>query len=124
MMSIPWRSLFQHPAKEVFVRKGAQCLPLTDVERLAALQFAKGIASYVYTAVKNVPPEVIVDGVHLSGFLDGFSPRTAPLEFCVNENLVDLKTWDPKVCGLVLFSAKPSAYIPTRAGVRISRYET
>lgn len=43
---------------------------------------------------------------------------------CVNENIIDLKTWDPKVCGLVLFAPNPSAVIPTRAGLRVSRYET
>jgi len=111
-------------SNDVFVRQGAQCLPLTDPERLAALQFAKGLASYEDTGVRNVPPELIVEGETIKTFLADFSPRTSALEFCVNENLIDLKSWDPKVCGLVLFAPNPSAVIPTRAGVRISRYET
>jgi ATP-dependent DNA helicase RecG len=111
-------------ANEVFIRKGAQCLPVTDPGQLTALQFAKGLASYEDVGVGNVPAETIVEGPHLQTFLQDFSPKTAPLEFCVNENLIDLKTWDPKVCGLVLFAQTPSALIPTRAGVRVSRYET
>jgi ATP-dependent DNA helicase RecG len=111
-------------SNEVFIRKGAQCLPVTDPAQLTALQFAKGLASYEDVGVANVPAETIVEGAHLRAFLEDFSPKTAPLEFCVNENLIDLKTWDPKVCGLVLFAPNPSALIPTRAGVRVSRYET
>jgi ATP-dependent DNA helicase RecG len=82
------------------------------------------LASYEDTGVPNVPPELIVDGETIKTFLADFSPKTGALEFCVNENLIDLKTWDPKVSGLVLFAPTPSAVIPTRAGVRISRYET
>ena len=111
-------------SNDVFIRQGAQCLPVTDPGQLAALQFAKGLASYEDIGVANIPPETIVDGAPLLEFLTDFSPRTAPLEFCVNENLVDLRTWDPKVCGLVLFAPNPSALVPTRAGVRVSRYET
>src|SRR5688572_10398697 len=91
-------------SNDVYVRQGAQCLPLTDPERLAALQFAKGLASYEDTGVTNVPPELLVDGQAIQTFLADFSPQTGALEFCVNENLIDLKSWDPKVCGLVLFA--------------------
>lgn len=109
---------------DVFIRTGAQCLPLTDPERLMALQFAKGLASYEDTAVTNVPPETIVDSAELKTFLGDYSPKSTGIDFCVNQNLIDLKTWDPKVCGLVLFSPSPSSHVPTRAGVRVSRYET
>src|SRR5439155_1548090 len=74
--------------------------------------------------VPNVPPELIVDGEPINAFLKDFSPQITAIGFCVNENLIDLKSWDPKVCGLVLFAPNPSAVIPTRAGVRISRYAT
>lgn len=72
----------------------------------------------------NVPSELIVESPEIKLFLDDFSPKTDALTFAVNENLIDLKTWDPKVCGLVLFAPNPSAVIPTRSGVRITRYET
>jgi len=114
----------QTSSKEVFIRKGAQSLPLKDPDHLIALKFAKGLASYEDTAVHNVPAEIVVESSELRTFLADFSPKTDALNFTVNENLLDLKTWDPKVCGLVLFAANPSAVIPTRAGVRITRYET
>ncbi|WP_051071126.1 ATP-binding protein [Burkholderia glumae] len=114
----------QTSAKEVFLRKGAQSLPLKDAEKLIALKFAKGLASFEDTAVRNIPAEAIVDSAEMLRFLADYSPKTDALNFSVNENLIDLKTWDPKVCGLVLFAGNPSAMIPTRSGVRITRYET
>ncbi|MFM0721897.1 ATP-binding protein [Paraburkholderia strydomiana] len=114
----------QTSSKEVFLRKGAQSLPLKDPDHLVALKFAKGLASFEDSAVVNVPAEIIVESKELHSFLSDFSPKTDALNFTVNENLIDLKTWDPKVCGLVLFAPNPSAVIPTRSGVRVTRYET
>lgn len=114
----------QTSSKEVFLRKGAQSLPIKNPEHLVALKFAKGLASFEDTAVNNVPTELIVESDEMRSFLSDFSPKTDALNFSVNENLIDLKTWDPKVCGLVLFAPNPSAVIPTRSGVRITRYET
>jgi ATP-dependent DNA helicase RecG len=114
----------QTSSKDVYLRKGAQSLPLKNPDHLISLRFAKGLASFEDTAVANVPAEVIVESEELRSFLIDFSPKTDALNFTVNENLIDLKTWDPKVCGLVLFAPNPSAVIPTRAGVRITRYET
>lgn len=111
-------------SKDVYLRKGAQSLPLTNPDHLVALKFAKGLASFEDSAVANVPAEMIVDSEELRSFLVDLSPRTDALNFIVNENLIDLKTWDPKVCGLVLFAPIPSAVIPTRSGLRITRYET
>ena len=116
--------LHQAASKEVYVRKGAQSLPVKDPEQLVALKFAKGLASFEDVQVPNIPPERIVGSNALTEFLKDFSPKTDPLEFCINENLIDVRTWNPKVCGLVLFAPNPSSVIPTRAGVRITRYET
>ncbi|MEW6563559.1 MAG: ATP-binding protein [Pseudomonadota bacterium] len=116
--------LHQTSAKEVYLRKGAQSLPIKDPEHLVALKFAKGLASFEDTSVPNIPAELIVDSQELLSFLSNISPKIEALNFSINENLIDLKTWDPKVCGLVLFAPNPSAVIPTRAGVKIVRYET
>ncbi len=114
----------QTSSKDVYLRKGAQSLPLKNPEHLITLKFAKGLASFEDSAVSNVPAEMIVESEELRSLLIDLSPKTDALNFTVNENLIDLKTWDPKVCGLVLFAPNPSAVVPTRAGVRVTRYET
>lgn len=108
----------------VYVRNGAQSLPLTSVDRIQQLAFAKGAASYEDTILVQTPPEVIAESVELANFLDGFSPHTSPLDFLVNANLLDYKTWDPRTVAALLFHPLPSAVIPTRCGVKITRYET
>lgn len=117
--------LHKTASDSVFVRKGAQSLPLKDPEALIALKFAKGMASFEDVVVPTVPIEVVVDSQEMKNFLSE-NPRKDldGLSLAVNENLLDLKTWDPKVSGLVLFSPSPSAHSPNRAGVRITRYET
>lgn len=114
----------QTSSKDIYIRKGAQTLPIKDPEQLISLKFSKGLASFEDVEVPNVPPEVIVESLAINKFLLDFSPKTDALEFCVNQNLLDIRTWNPKVCGLVLFAANPSSVIPTRGGVRITRYET
>jgi ATP-dependent DNA helicase RecG len=114
----------QTASGDVYLRRGAQSLPIKDAEQLVALKFAKGLSSFEDTAVANVPLETVVESEELQRFLTTFSPKTEPLDYVVNENLLDLKSWDPKVSGLVLFAPNPSAVIPTRAGVRVTRYET
>lgn len=117
--------LHQTAANIVFVRKGAQSLPLKDPESLVALKFAKGMASFEDVVVPTVPVEIVVDSDEMKNFLsENVRKDLDGITLAVNENLLDLKTWDPKVSGLILFSNNPSAYTPSRAGVRITRYET
>jgi ATP-dependent DNA helicase RecG len=42
----------------------------------------------------------------------------------VNQHLVEAKEWTPLVAGVLLFGDNPSAMLPRKCGVQISRYET
>lgn len=111
-------------ADEVFVRRGAQSVKVKDPQKIQALAFAKGAATFEDDVVRGLPPEILVDARELSIFL---SQQTLPidgLDFLVNQNLVDYKSWEPRVGGLLLFHENPSSFVPRRCGVRITRYET
>lgn len=108
----------------VYVRQGAQSLPLTDVARIQQLTYAKGAASFEDTKLPELPPEAIVEAKELNTFLNAYSPKTDPLEFCLNQNLLDPKGWNPRTVSALLFHASPQAVIPTRCGIKITRYET
>jgi len=60
----------------------------------------------------------------LADFLKEYSPKTDPLEFCINQNLLDYKTWETKVAAALLFHPFPSAVVPRKCAVKITRYET
>ena len=108
----------------VYVRKGAQSLPIRDQQRILDLQFAKGAVSFEDQLIRNLATEEVSEGSELQRFLSEYSPKSDPLEFALNQNLVDRKTWEPRVAGVLLFNDNPAAVMPRKCSVRIARYET
>lgn len=108
----------------VYERKGAQSLPVKDPGRIAALSFAKGAVSFEDTAVESALAEDVVESPRVTEFLADYSPRTDPLELCISKNLIDRKTFKPKVGGILLFANEPASLMPKKCSVRIVRYET
>lgn len=117
-------SVYKTSDNTVYVRQGAQSLPLKDPERIAALGFAKGAQTFEDSMLPDLKPEMIVDSPELASFLENVSPKSDPLEFCLNQNLVDGKDWYPRVASALLFSDNPSAFVPRKCAVKITRYKT
>ena len=72
----------------VYIRKGAQSLPLKEHQRIMELQFAKGAASFEDQVLGNTPTEDVSEAGELRRFLTEYSPKSDPLEFALNQNLV------------------------------------
>lgn len=108
----------------VYQRHGAQSLPIKDPQRITQLSFAKGATSFEDQIIKEIPAEQIAESEELADFLNEYSPKTDPLEFCINQNLLDYKTWETKVSAALLFHPYPSAVVPRKCAVKITRYET
>jgi len=108
----------------IYLRQGAQSLSVKDPDRIQQLNFAKGASSFEDTLLTDLPAEQIVDAPELSSFLNDYSPKTDPLEFALNQNLLDYKTWQPRTVGALLFHPAPSAVVPRKCAIKIARYET
>lgn len=108
----------------VYERKGAQSLPVSDPARITALSFAKGAVSYEDYSVDGAVAEDIVDSPRIREFLLDYSPSSDPLELSLNKNLLDRKSFKPKVAGLLLFAVDPASEMPKKCSVKIIRYET
>lgn len=108
----------------VYLRKGAQSLPVKNHEEIQALSYAKGESSYEDTLVGSATAEDIFETNEMSKFLNDYSPATDPIDFTINQNLVDRRTYDPRTAGILLFSDNPVPLLPRRCGIKISRYET
>ena len=119
------KSAFVHktPDGHVYVRKSAQSLPLRP-ERVLELTYAKGTSSFEDQTVKSARIEDIVDGQEIGRFLADYSPATDPIDFSLNQHLVDVKNWEPRVAGILLFANSPSALMPKQCAIKIARYET
>lgn len=108
----------------VYVRRGAQSLPLNSADEITALAFSKGAKSFEDYVVPSSRMELLVDSKEIQSFLADYSPKSDPVEFVVNQQLVDFKTWEPTVAGILLFSDQPSANMPRQCAVKIARYVT
>jgi ATP-dependent DNA helicase RecG len=89
--------------KTVYVRRGAQSLPLDSADQITALAFSKGAKSFEDYVVPSSRMELLVDSKEIQSFLADYSPKSDPVEFVVNQQLVDFKTWEPTVAGILLF---------------------
>lgn len=108
----------------IFVRKSAQSLPIKDPLQIQALSYAKGESSYEDTIVNSATAEDIFESNEIIKFLKDISPASDPIDFTVNQNLVDRKSYDPRTVGLLLFCDNPIPLLPKRCGIKVNRYET
>jgi ATP-dependent DNA helicase RecG len=110
--------------KTVYIRVSAQSLPIKDAQKIQELSFAKGENSYEDMIVSDATAEDIFESEEIRKFLDDYSPKSDPIDFTVNQNLIDRKTYDPKVAGLLLFNVNPVSLLPRKCAVKITRYDT
>lgn len=108
----------------VYIRKSAQSLPLKNHDQIIQLSYSKGQTSYEDTIVHSAVAEDIFDSKQIKFFLDELSPQSDPIDFSINQNLIDRKTYDPRVAGVLLFSDNPIPLLPKRCGIKITRYDT
>lgn len=111
--------------KKVIIRKGAQSLELKGALKIQELNYAKGLKS----CEDDLVPDASIDDLESSEVLKEYlqhlpSSNIEPLDFLTKQNLVNRKTWVPKVASLLLFSENPSNEIPRACGIRIARYDT
>ena len=108
----------------VYQRYGAQSLKVKDADRIMELSYSKGASSFEDQPLNEVEPELVVESDELTSFLNRYSPRTDPLEFCVNQNLFTSREWSPRTCSVLLFAPSPAAIAPRKCSVKVTRYET
>lgn len=111
--------------KNVYVRKGAQNLPLIG-EDVVNLKLSKGLISYEDQIISGVSTEEITESEELSFFLEKYSPKTQPIDFLKKQRIIrrEGENFKPTVAGVLLYSDNPSAIISKKCAVKISRYDT
>ncbi len=105
----------------VYIRRGAQNLPLQTEEQLARLRFDKGIASFEAESV-NIDPRVITNSTITLDFILSVVPSAEP-EAWFRKQLLVVEN-KPTVAAVVLFAELPQAVLPKRCGIKILRYKT
>lgn len=105
----------------VYLRRGAQNLPVSTPEGLKHLELVKGLASFENELVE-AEAELITNSVPGIEFMLNVVPTAEPEQWMAKERLIREKR--PTVAGVLLFAEEPQALLPKRCGIKIYRYRT
>lgn len=108
----------------IYIRLSAQSILIKDPEKIKELTFAKGESSYEDVVINDATAEDIFESFEIKRFLNDYSPKSDPIDFTINQNLIDRNSYDPKISGLLLFNDNPVALLPRKCGIKITRYDT
>ena len=108
----------------VYQRVSAQSLPIKNPQKIQELTFAKGESSYEDIVLDDARAEDIFETFEMKRFLNDYAPKSDPIDFTVNQNLVDRTSYSPKIAGLLLFNDNPVTLLPRKCGIKITRYDT
>lgn len=115
------RDIINTTAGDVYVRRGAQNLPVIQSEALERLRLNKGLASFE-TMTVDAPEDVVTNSIETIGFILEIVPHQEPEKWLRKQNLIIGNK--PTVAGTVLFADEPQALLPKRCGIKVYRYRT
>ncbi|MBE0681593.1 MAG: putative DNA binding domain-containing protein [Anaerolineales bacterium] len=106
---------------KVFIRKGAQKVPVDTEVAMERLKLDKGISSYEDYAV-NTDLSDITNSSKIIEFLLNVIPTAEPDAWLKKQKLI--LNDKPTVAGVLLFSEEPQIALPKRSAIKIFRYKT
>jgi len=106
---------------KVFIRKGAQKVPVDTEAAMERLKLDKGISSYEDYAV-NTDLSDITNSSKIIEFLLNVIPTAEPDIWLKKQKLI--VNDKPTVAGVLLFSEEPQIVLPKRSAIKIFRYKT
>ena len=105
----------------VYLRRGAQNLPIKSDEELERLRRNKGLVSFE-TETIPVNPEVITNSLQVIEFMLEVVPTSEPEPWLRKQQLIIHDK--PTVAGLLLFADEPQAILQKRSGIKVYKYNT
>ena len=115
------RDIIKSSSGGVFVRRGAQNLPVVQPEALERLRLNKGLTSFE-TMTVDAEESVITNSHETIQFILEIVPHQEPEKWLRKQNLIINDK--PTVAGTVLFADEPPALLAKRCGIKIYRYRT
>lgn len=105
----------------VYVRRGAQNLPIRSPEALRKLEYAKGLSSFESETV-NVPLDTVTNSTPVIEFMLRVVPTAEPEDWLRKQQMV--RDDRPTVSGVLMFAEEPQAALPKRSGIKVYRYKS
>lgn len=116
------QSIIKTTDGKIFIRQGAQSLPVDTEEKLRRLELDKGITSYENEPVGDSQLSDAAESEIFSFFSKAIVPEADPYKWLKKQRLTvnDKLT----VAGVLLFSDEPQICLPKRSSIKIFRYKT
>lgn len=105
----------------VYVRRGAQNLPLITETEIARLRLDKGITSFE-TETVNADKILVTNSTVTLEFLLSVVPTAEPEPWLHKQQLLNGER--PIVAAVLLFAEEPQAILPKRCAIKLLRYKT
>ena len=107
---------------KIFVRRGAQSLPVDTPEKIRRLELDKGITSYENEPVGESQISDAAESEIFADFSNAIVPQAEPYSWLKKQRLIvnDKLT----VAGELLFADEPQICLPKRSSIKIFRYKT
>ena len=109
--------------KKVYIRRGAQSLPVEGEEAINRLKRNKGISSFENEIISSAGIIHITDSKPLIDFLIEVVPSAKDPEVWLRKQLL-IRDDKPTVGGVLLFCEESQAVLPKHCGIKIYRYMT
>jgi ATP-dependent DNA helicase RecG len=106
---------------KVYVRRGAQNLPVEAQDRLEILRRDKGLSSFESETV-NCDPVIITNSEVIIAFMLEVVPCSEPDLWLRKQQVII--GGKPTVAGVILFAEEPQALLPKRCGIKVYRYKS
>lgn len=106
---------------KIYLRRGAQSLPVTDDARILALRRDKGIVSFE-TELVNCPEDIVCNSIPVLEFMLEVVPTAEPRDWLKKQ--MAIQNGKATVVAVLLFAEEPQAILPKRSGLKIYRYKT
>ena len=107
---------------KVFLRKGAQSLPVDTIEKQRRLELDKGISSYEDEPIIDSSIEDATESEVFKQFSQSIIPEVIPDLWLKKQRLY--KDGKLTVAGEMLFSDEPQISLPKRSSIKVFRYKT
>lgn len=115
------RDIVRTTSNDVYVRRGAQNLPVSTPEALERLKLNKGISSFESRTI-DASEEVVTNSMEVIDFMLEVVPHQEPEKWLRKQMLI--VEGKPTVAGAILFAEEPQALLPKRCGIKVYRYRT
>lgn len=108
--------------RAIYVRRGAQNIPIKDQEALRRLEYLKGIRSFETHPI-DVPLEMVSESLVITGFVMEVVPTIASVAPWLRKQLL-IRDDKPTVAATLLFADEPQAALPKQSSIKVYRYAT